>query len=188
MNVDSTGRNELIVTKHRRDLAASGGKALPHHASNTGIKQANNTSHINAVTLRQTPALIPVSGEEGLSHLGRITFGNRTIERWEKMGLSLSDAALTTAGKAFQQAFRENLEKNGASLAGSSVVINKHQIVISSQNVPVWFKEEYNHYLSTLDSPEIITAFRNGERFYSSQISPTVAQALSQYVQVEGKI
>ena len=92
------------------------------------------------------------------------------------------------AAEAPQSSFRENLEKNGPSTAGSSIALNRHQIVINSKAVSDWFVKEYEYILSSMDNSQLKAEFENGDTYYVSKPSKPSSEALSRYAAVDHSI
>ena len=115
---------------------------------------------------------------------GLMALGINTMQEWESKGLNISDEAIIAAGNAYQAAFTQVVEKSGSSLAGSSLALNKHQIIINSQEVPDWFTQEYENALSSMDDEGMKSAFESGELFVTSKPSFSSADALANYASV----
>ena len=139
----------------------------------------------NIAEARDNQVLMDLRGHEGNIRLGLMALGQFTMDDWSSKGLQLSEESVLAAAQAFQSASRANFEKNGLSTAGSSIALNKHQIVINSQAVPDWFVEEYVNTLSSMESSKLKSAFENGKTFYVSQPSSSNSDALRSYAEVQ---
>lgn len=118
--------------------------------------------------------IISTSTRQGLLKLGMMALGKSSIDDWSSKGLDLSAESLIAAAKAFQDGFKQIADKQGTKTAGSSVSINKHQIVINEQQqVPEWFIKEYDAALSIIDDPAHQEAFSKGALFFASQSAAT---------------
>lgn len=115
-----------------------------------------------------TQMLVDLRGRDGQLRLGLMALGQSSINEWSSKGMVLSEASILAAGEAFQSAFRENLAANGSSAAGSSIALNRHQIVMDSQTVPDWFVKEYERTLSAMGDSEVKRAFERGEMYVVS--------------------
>jgi hypothetical protein len=142
----------------------------------------------NIAEARDNQELIDFWGRDGQVRLGLMALGQSAINDWSSKGLELNEESILAAAEAFQSAFRKNLEENGPSTAGSSIALNRHQIVINSQAVPDWFVEEYQYALSLMGTSKVKSAFENGDTFYVSQPSVSSSEALSRYAAVNNSI
>ena len=142
----------------------------------------------NIAEARENQELMDFRGHAGKIRLGLMALGQSAVDDWSSRGLELNEQCILAAGEAFQDAFRKNLEENGSLTAGSSIVLNRHQIVINSQAVPDWFVEEYENTLSLMDNSKLRNAFENGDTFYVSQPSASSSDALSRYAAVNRSI
>lgn len=91
---------------------------------------------------------------------------------------------LIATGKAFQDAFKKTLDERGSSLAGSRAALNKHQIIINSQDVHDWFTQDDDNTLSSIGINEMKSAFESGELFFTLSPSSSRAKALVSYASV----
>jgi len=147
------------------------GNSLP---SNPSDKQSTSVSISQAAhdqSIQATKGLIDMSGEDGTYKLGLMALGNSTIQGWADQGLALTKEAVIAAGEAFQQAFSQMQDESDGSLAGSSLALNKYQIVMDSQQTPDWFKQEYESVLASMDNHEMKDAFQQGDLFVTSKAS-----------------
>jgi hypothetical protein len=147
------------------------------HSTSVSISQAAHDQSIQA-----TQGLIDMSGEDGGYKLGLMALGNSTIQGWADQGLALTKEAVIAAGEAFQQAFSQMQDESDGSFAGSSLALNKYQVVMDSQQTPDWFKQEYESVLASMDNNEMKDAFQQGELFVTSKASSlNNANALANY-------
>ncbi len=186
--------NSLRSSDIPAKCAAETGNTLPtgNSGENVDISEGGRLAlereMRNIAEARENHELIDFSGHAGKIRLGLIALRQSVVDDWSSKGLELSEQSILAAGEAFQDAFRKNLEENGSSTAGSSIVLNRHQIVINSQAVPDWFVEEYENTLSSMDNSKIRSAFENGEIFYISQPFASSSDALSSYAAVNRSI
>ncbi len=163
------------------ETTAINGKELPSsQGSSVAISQA---AHEQSIQTKN--GLIDMSGEEGAFKLGLMALGNDTIQGWAEQGLELDREAVIAAGEAFQQAFKQMKDESEGDLAGSSLALNKHQIVINSQQTPDWFKQEYQAVLASMDNQAMKEAFQQGELFVTSKPNSQAAHALANYSAVD---
>lgn len=134
---------------------------------------------------RENREFVDFRGHDGNVRLGLWALGKTALDGWSAKGLEITGESILAAAEAFQEAFRENLEKNGPSTAGTAIALNRHQIVINSQAVPDWFVEEYGSILSSMDDCKLKSAFENGDTFFVSPPSALGSQALNRYADVE---
>ena len=170
------------------------GKTLPPGNSGENVDISEDGRSVleremrNIAEARENQELVDLRGNDGKIRLGLWALGQSTVDDWSSKGLELNEESILAAGDAFQSAFRKNLEKNGSSTAGSSISLNRHQIVINSQAVPDWFVEEYEHTLASMASSQLKSAFENGDTFYVSPPSTSSSDALRRYSAVSNGI
>ncbi len=192
MRSNSTGYfsaiNQTGFTENSRKLAATGGNDLPKEEPPEATVQISKEA--KSLTLGEpiNGGLVSVTGEIGTYTLGRMALGINTMQEWSSKGLLISDESVVAAGKAFQEAFSKAAEESGTSFAGSSVTLNKHQIMINSQKVPDWFHREYRDMTSSMENEEIKRAFESGELFFTSPPPVPRANALASYAAVAKSI
>lgn len=172
------------------EIAIERGNSLPSNSlvetvniSDTG-KQTLEDEIARLKKAFENGELVDLRSDAGQLHLGLMALGAGTVDAWSAKGLQLSEEAVLGAAKAFQDGFRANFEQYDFSMAGSSVAINRHQIVMNSQSVPDWFVQEYQTALSIMDDPEIARAFQDGHTFFSSPPSRDVREALVSYTAI----
>jgi hypothetical protein len=155
-------------------------------AANNITGPAKGSQH-SAINVSNSGTLISTSTTQGLLNLGMMAFGKSTIDEWSSKGVDVSEKSLIAAAKALQDGFKLIVDKQGTKTAGSSVSINKHQIVINQmQQVPEWFSNEYDTALTMLDDPAHQKAFSKGALFFASlpaatDHGPSLYQAVAQY-------
>ncbi|MBE8717794.1 hypothetical protein C4F51_11425 [Cellvibrio sp. KB43] len=89
--------------------------------------------------------------------------GEKTIDEWEKRGLTITDETLQAAYEVFNDAFRDSV-KNKTNGFG----FNRHQIVANSQPVPEWFLVEQEAELAAMENKDVRDAFMAGKLYYST--------------------
>ncbi|WP_415884932.1 hypothetical protein ACMXYO_09725 [Neptuniibacter sp. QD37_6] len=145
---------------------------LAHPTKNrveTGIS-SNPAQQLNTQqnSFSQIGKIVSATDKQGLIELGRMAIGNNTLKAWESQGFEVSDEGLIAAAKAFQQGFKQIADQLSNQTAGSSVSINKHQILIDNQqNLPQWFIDEYDYLLQNLSDDSHRSAFAQGDHFYA---------------------
>lgn len=170
--------------------AAGTGNTLPPGNSREDVdisedgRSALEREMRNIAEARENQEFVDFRGRDGKIRLGLWALGQSTVDDWSSKGLELNEESILAAGEAFQSAFRKNLEENGSSTAGSSIALDRHQIIINSQAVPDWFVEEYKHTLSSMDNSKLKSAFENGDTFYVSRPSASSSESLSRYAAV----
>ena len=178
------------------------GKALPPSDSAAVVAASSASRDLNisqAGQARQAADFIPpsttrssnsASGElelidlrtrEGKIEFGMGLIGQERLDRWSEQGLDVAEAAAIAVAEAFQAGGREALANQGKDTAGSSLVLNIHQLVMDSQTVPDWFGQEYDDFLAAIDDPSLKQAFEQGARYHASPANPINVQALNSY-------
>lgn len=142
----------------------------------------------NIAEAQDNQKLIDLRGDDGKLRLGLMALGQSVMGGWSSKGLELNKESILAAAEEFQNAFRKNLEESGPSTAGSSIALNRHQIVINSQAVPDWFVEEYKNTILSMDNSKLKNAFENGDTFYISQPSVSSFEAFNRYTAVKHSI
>lgn len=156
----------------RVEISESGRSALEHEMR-------------NIAAARDSKVFMDLRGDDGKIRLGLMALGSFTMDDWSSKGLNLKEESVIAAADALQNAFHANFEKNGLSTNGSSIALNKYQIVINSQEVPNWFAEEYTSVLASMENSKLKSAFENGDTFYVSKPSSTNSEALRHYAAVQ---
>lgn len=133
---------------------------------------------------RENGEFIDTRDREGKVRLGLMALGKSSVDEWAAKGLNLSESAVMGAAEAFQQGFRQSVENYGSSMAGSSVALNKHKIIMNSQSVPDWFVQEYEQNLSSIGNQDVRNAFKSGDTFFASPPSTSKSEALNRYAAV----
>lgn len=180
--------NQTGFTGNSTKPAATGGNNLPKEEPPEGTVRISKEAKSLTSGKPLNGGLISVTGEIGTYTLGRMALGIDTMQEWSAKGLLISDDSVVAAGKAFQEAFSQAAEDSGASFAGSSVTLNKHQIMINSQKVLDWFHREYEDMTSSMEDGEMKRSFENGELFFTSPPSVSRANALASYAAVAKSI
>lgn len=125
--------------------------------------------------------LIDLRTREGKIQFGMGLIGQDRLNRWAEQGLDIDEAAAIAIAEAFQAGGRQALGNQGGETAGSSLVLNIHQLVMDSQAVPNWFGQEYDDYLAAIDDTSLKKAFEQGASSYASQANSINNQALNNY-------
>jgi len=163
-------------------ISALGGNRLPVENKSSDAVQISDAARTKVLEEIESGGLVDFTGKDGLYKKGlMLGLGESTVQAWADKGLEITEEAVIAAGKTFQDAFTKMVEKSGSSLAGSALALNKHQIVINSQQVPDWFVQEYGDTLSSMGNKETKRAFENGELFVTTKPSPENADALARY-------
>lgn len=181
----SLGVSQNKLTDSGASIAVEGGNTSPLEKNNSDTVQISETARSKMLQELESGKFVDFTGENGMYKLGLMALGKSTIQDWSVKGLNLSDEAIVSAGKAFQDGFKQKLENSGSSLAGSGgLALNKYQIVINSQETPDWFTKEYENALSSMDNIEMKAAFEKGELFFSSKHFPSSVDALTSYTSI----
>lgn len=155
----------------RPNATGEGGQVLPR-SQNESVSISDAGRNLLDAEVRQMKAeissgeLVDLRGTEGRMRLGLLALGS-DVERWTNKGLVLSEKSLLAAADAFEQGFRRNVDAAGNALAGSSVSLNGHQIIMNSQSVPDWFTREHQEFLSNIDDADRRRAFLDGQTYFS---------------------
>jgi len=180
---------QATAPENGTNIAKVSGKSLPveeNHSNSVEISQAARTKILEEIN---SGGLIDFTGEQGQYKKGlMMALGTSTVQRWSAKGLTLSDESVIAAANAFQDAFNNAVEESGSSLAGSGIALNKHQIIINSQQVPGWFSQEYDSVLASMDDTSMKSAFENGELFAISNATSSTVNALASYASVAKNI
>jgi len=177
--------NQVKPTESSTNIAVAGGSYLPDAKYSSDTVQVSEAARSKMEQEFKSGELVDFTGENGSYKKGLMALGRSTMQEWESKGLNVSDEAIIASGNAFQAAFTQMVEESGPSLAGSSLALNKYQIIINSQEVPDWFRQEYQNSLSSMDDGDMKSAFENAERFVTSKPSFSSAGALANYATVE---
>ncbi len=171
--------NQTKPADSRLSITGEGGNYLPTEKTSSDSVHISDAARLKM--LEETNGFMEATGDEGMYKLGLMALGSSTMQEWSTKGLNMSDEAVIAAGKAFQDAFKQAVEDNGSSLAGSRVALNKHQIIINNQDVPDWFTQDYDNARSALENPEMKRAFEKGELFFISSPSAPKAVEINSY-------
>ena len=172
--------------ENKLDVAAFAGNNLP--VQNPSADSVQISDAAKAKMFQKTSDFVDVTGEHGMYKLGLMALGESTLQEWSAKGLEVSNEAVIAAGKAFQDGFKSMVERSDSSLAGSSLALNKHQILINTQDVPEWFTREYENTLAVQTNKQMKDAFEKGELSYTSKPSSSKNQALASYARVAKNI
>ncbi len=188
MIVNSYGKTSAIAqtkqAENGTNIAVVGGNNLPVEKKPSDTVQISEAARSKMLQELKSGEFVNFTGENGPYKKGLMVLGKSTMDEWSAKGLDISDEAVIAAGKAFQDAFTKMVEESGSSLAGSSLAINKHQILINTQEVPDWFKQEYETVLSSMEDKEMKNAFEKGELFVTSKPASSRVDALASYASV----
>lgn len=158
------GRQSTYSTTHASPSPSAvrdGNVTISESARNTLADEMQKVAEA-----RQNGELVDLRGRDGQLRLGLMALGQSTLDEWAAKGLEVTEQAVLAAAEALQEAFRKNLQENGTSTAGSSIALNRHQLVINAQSVPDWFVEEYEHVVSSIQDSAVKNAYKNGGTYY----------------------
>lgn len=135
----------------------------------TAVQRQDNavsTTPQDKVTL--TPQLR--TGIDNVRSLGMLVLGGeKAIDEWEKLGLTITDETLQAAYEVFNDAFRDSVKNNNNGFG-----FNRHQIVANSQPVPEWFLVEQEAELAAMENKDARDAYMSAKLYYSmSNNNPT---------------
>jgi len=181
--------SQARLPESRPNISVLGGNNLPAEKSSSDPVQISEEARSKILQEIKSGWLVDFTGEEGLYKKGLMMgLSESTVQEWSAKGLNISDEAIVAAGKAFDDAFKKLTEENGTLLAGKGgLALNKHQIIINSQEVPDWFAHEYENVLSSMDNSEMKSAFEKGKLFFTSLPSSLGSDALASYASVAKK-
>ncbi|MBB1441511.1 hypothetical protein H5202_23430 [Shewanella sp. SG41-4] len=166
-------------------IGVLGGKDLSNEMNKSDKVNISESARLEMLEELHSGQFIDFTDENGPFKLGLLALGDTAIQGWAGKGLSISDEAIITAGKVFNIGLKKKFEENGSSLSESGgLALNKHQIVINSQDVPEWFIREYEDALSSMDNVEMKMTFEKGDLFFSSKQSARNVNALASYTLV----
>jgi hypothetical protein len=171
--------SQTKAAEGRTAVAVASGNNLPAESASVDTVQISTAAREKMQQELSSGKFIDFRAEDGPYKLGLMAMGSSTIEAWAAEGLELSDEAIIAAGEALQNGFKQNIEETGSSLG--SVSLNKHQIVLNSQDVPDWFIKEYESVLSSMEDKGMKAAFEQGETFFASKPSSSNVNALASY-------
>jgi hypothetical protein len=174
--------NQTKAAEGRTAVAVASGNNLPAESASVDTVQISTAAREKIQQELSSGKFVDFTAEDGPYKLGLMAMGSSTIEAWTAGGLELSDEAIIAAGEALQNGFKQNIEETGSSLG--SVSLNKHQLVINSQDVPDWFVKEYESVLSSMEDKGMKAAFEQGETYFASKASASVNDALASYASV----
>jgi len=181
--------NQSKQLNNGQSIAAVGGKNLPFETNYSDTVQISEAGKSKVLEGIKSGGFIDFTGENGQYKKGLMMgLGVSTVQEWSAKGLDIADEAVIAAGKAFDNATKTMFGESGTSSAGSSLALNKHQIVINSQEVPNWFTQEYESVVSSMDNKEMKSAFEKGELFFTSKPSSSRVDALATYASVAKNI
>mgnify|MGYP006909079303 CR=1 FL=1 len=89
--------------------------------------------------------------------------GEKQIDMWKSKGLEITEKTLLEASNVYNAGFKALYDRGKSPLG--SVAYNNHKIIISLQDTPTWFEDEYNTRLSKLQQ-SIREEFEQGALFY----------------------
>ena len=162
-------------------VTTADGKPSPERAESINISDAARSKMLQELSSGE---MVDFTGKDGAYKKGLMALGSETIQGWKDQGLDISDEAIITAGEAFQKGFSQIVAQNGDATAGSSLALNKHQIMINSQPVPDWFMQEYESTLAAMDDKAMKNAFEKGDTVFASMPSASSIQAIGSYARV----
>ncbi|MFT6902610.1 MAG: hypothetical protein ACJAXS_002826 [Colwellia sp.] len=191
MNVSSSGQS-LVINQNKNvgngnRFALESGNNFPDENNKSDTVQISEAGRNKMIHEIKSGEFIDFTAENGPYKKGLIFgLGSSAVNEWSAKGLDISKEAVISAGKAFQEGFTQLSKEYGDSLGGKGgISVNKHQVVINTQEVPDWFKQEYDSALSSMDNKDMIKAFEEGELFFISKPSSSSVNALASYASVE---
>ena len=137
----------------------------------------------NMASAKASNELIDFRGREGQIRLGLIALGQNQISQWQEQGLELSEETILAAAATFNDAFQSMQALTGSD--AGSFALNKHQIVMNSQNVPDWFVEEYQQQIEMMGASDTANAFKQGELYSVAEINKIQQQPMKQFLSVQ---
>lgn len=173
-----TGLNGVLQGQY---VAMSGSRMSAGRSDSASAVSAGGDG--DRVSLSSSPQLQDVRGKDGMLKLGAMALGDRVIESWQQQGLELSEEALLSAAKAFQEGFSALQRESGGAPAGRSLALNSHQIVMGAQPVPDWFEEAYATTLAAMDDPQMQASFKEGDLYHIRDARPEPSPAILRYQQ-----
>ncbi|MEH6448443.1 MAG: hypothetical protein V7765_07220 [Oleispira sp.] len=178
----SSAISQTTAAETRATVAVASGNNFPAEKADVDSVQISDAAREKMQQELSSGKFVDFTAENGPYKLGLMAVGSSTIEAWTAGGLELSNEAIIAAGEALQNGLKQNIEETGSSLG--SVSLNKHQIVMNSQDVPDWFIKEYENVLSSMEDKEMKAAFERGETFLASKPSSSKIDALASYASV----
>lgn len=176
--------NQSKPAESRAAVATVGGNELPAKKGSVDTVQISDVARSKMLQELSSGEMVDFTGENGAYKKGLMALGSETIQGWKDQGLDISDEAIIAAGEAFQQGFSQIVAQNGDATAGSSLALNKHQIMINSQPVPDWFMQEYESTLAAMDDKTMKNAFEKGATVFTSMPSPSNLDAVGSYTRI----
>jgi hypothetical protein len=176
-------------SENGQSIADVAGKSFPFEKNNSDTVQISEATKSKMLEEIKNGGFIDFTGDNGLYRKGLMMgLGVSTVQEWSDKGIKISEEAVIAAGKSWDSATNKMFGESGTSSAGSSLALNKHQIVINSQEVPDWFTQEYESVLSSMDNKEMRSAFEKGDLFFTSKPSSLNGNALASYASVAKNI
>lgn len=136
----------------------------------------NNQKIHNAV--KHEVELKSLSDRENFLEFGRMQLMPARFDEWESKGLEISDEALEAAANAGIAAIKKLYDSG--SMAGGSITINAHKIIMDNQATPGWLDAEYQAELDLLPK-STKAAFEAGNYAHITVVEPSAANALKAY-------
>lgn len=102
---------------------------------------------------------------QGVMALG----GFKQLNDWEGKGLVLVEKSILAANKALNQGLERRSKQMSGTYNQSALLINRHEIIKRSQNIPNWFQAEYEAFINKMGQSAAKGAFEQGALFYTGQ-------------------
>jgi len=102
---------------------------------------------------------------QGVMALG----GFKQLNDWEGKGLVLVEKSILAASQALNQGLERRSKQMSGTYNQSALLINRHEIIKRSQNIPNWFQAEYETFINQMSQPAAKGAFEQGALFYTGQ-------------------
>ena len=122
------------------------------------------------------------TGRDNIHSLGVLALGGEDqLQSWSWKGLEISDDTIEKAYNAWNQGFKEAMGNQGK----PSLVLNRYDIVASSQRVPEWFLQERGIYLDAITDTSLKASFESGAFYHvTGATAGPYARLLSLYNEI----
>lgn len=122
------------------------------------------------------------TGRDNIHSLGVLALGGENqLQSWSGKGLEISDDTIEKAYNAWSQGFKEAMANQGK----PSLVLNRYDIVASSQHVPEWFLQERSIYLDAITDTSLKASFESGAFYHvTGAMAGPYAPLLSLYNEI----
>ncbi|MEG3639428.1 hypothetical protein [Magnetococcus sp. PR-3] len=171
-----TGSSSTYAEQAR---ATSSSQSTPQAPASTGTEPFQQAlARIHQASISTTPQLL--GGKDGQLGLGLLALGGEAQRAdWAKQGLEVTEQTLLEAANTFNEGFQAMTEQGNP--RDYSLSLNRHQLVMNTQDVPSWFLQEYQDTVQALQDPAQQQAFAQGEPYYISAHKQATQSALQAY-------